>query len=120
MVISSRTPEGIPHRCPVCQTESALESCFPGGDTVCPACGQLLWTISHAIQQRSEPSRVLVSLESRLSELEADSLGFVELVMELEDELGVSIPDREYERFKTVRDVVRWVRRNQRPKMTAN
>lgn len=120
MVISSRTPEGTPHQCPVCLQVAALEVCDPAGDTVCPACGQLLWTISHAIQQRSNHSSPLISLESRLHELETDSLGFVELVMELESELGISIPDAEYERLKTVRDVVRWVRRNQRPEMTAS
>lgn len=44
-------------------------------------------------------------------DLGADSLVMVELVMELEDEFDLSIPDAEYERLRTVGDVVRYVRR---------
>src|SRR3954447_8931329 len=36
MVISSRTPEGMPYRCPVCGTHLKLEPSQPDGDAPCP------------------------------------------------------------------------------------
>jgi anti-anti-sigma factor len=43
MVISSRTPEGTPNRCPVCGAHLKIESSEPAGDAPCPRCGHLLW-----------------------------------------------------------------------------
>lgn len=51
-----------------------------------------------------------VTMEARLAEdLEADSLDAVELNMALEDELGVSIPDEELAKMKTVGDIVNYL-----------
>jgi anti-anti-sigma factor len=43
MVISSRTPEGEPNRCPVCGNTLRIEPSDPAGDAPCPHCGHLLW-----------------------------------------------------------------------------
>src|SRR5690348_7977560 len=43
MVVSSRTPEGEPNRCPVCGNALRLEPSRPPGDAPCPSCGALLW-----------------------------------------------------------------------------
>ena len=43
MVISSRTPEGEPNRCPVCGHHVNLEPSRPPGDAPGPVCGSLLW-----------------------------------------------------------------------------
>ena len=43
MVISSRTPEGTPNRCPVCGTHMRIEPSAPSGDAPCPCCGHLVW-----------------------------------------------------------------------------
>ena len=52
-----------------------------------------------------------VSLEARLVEdLGADDLDRVEIVMALEEEFGISIPDAAGERMRTVGDAVRVVR----------
>ena len=40
---SSRTPEGTPNRCPVCNAEVRVEPSTPPGDAPCPNCGHLLW-----------------------------------------------------------------------------
>lgn len=40
---SSRTPEGVPNRCPVCGAEVCIEPSVPPGDAPCPCCGHLLW-----------------------------------------------------------------------------
>lgn len=48
-----------------------------------------------------------VTLEANISEdLGADSLAIVELIMALEDEFGVSLPEEEAKDLKFVKDVV--------------
>lgn len=47
-----------------------------------------------------------------LEDFEADSLDVVDMVMSLEDEFGVEIPDEEIENLHTVGDVVRYVEDN--------
>jgi len=43
---------------------------------------------------------------------EMDSLDMVELVMELEEEFHVTIPDDEAERIKTVEEAIRFIERH--------
>ena len=45
-------------------------------------------------------------------DLNADSLDIVELIMALEDELDMEIPDEDVENFKTVGDVVNYVKQH--------
>lgn len=47
-----------------------------------------------------------------LEDFEADSLDVVDMVMSLEDEFGVEIPNEEIENLHTVGDVVRYVEDN--------
>ena len=49
---------------------------------------------------------------SFVDDLGADSLDIVELVMALEEEFGVSIPDEEAENIKTVGDAVAYIKAN--------
>src|SRR5262249_32761549 len=42
MTISSRTPEGLPQRCPLCGADIRLEPSEPIGDAPCPHCGCLV------------------------------------------------------------------------------
>ena len=52
-----------------------------------------------------------VTLEaSIMDDLNADSLDIVELIMALEDELEMEIPDEDVENFKTVGDVVNYLK----------
>jgi acyl carrier protein len=54
-----------------------------------------------------------VSIESSLiDDLNADSLDMVELVMAMEQEFGISIPDEEAERIKTVGDAIEFIKAN--------
>jgi acyl carrier protein len=46
---------------------------------------------------------------SFINDLGADSLDTVELVMELEDEFDLSIPDEEAEKIKTVGDAIKYI-----------
>src|SRR5690348_2425442 len=43
MRISSRTPEGMPNRCPLCGSDFCIEPSVPPGDATCPSCGNLVW-----------------------------------------------------------------------------
>lgn len=47
-----------------------------------------------------------------VDDLGADSLDIVELVMALEEEFGVSIPDEQAEKIKTVGDAVEFIAEN--------
>jgi acyl carrier protein len=46
---------------------------------------------------------------SLIDDLGADSLDVVELVMKMEEEFGVEIPDEEAEKIKTVNDVIQYI-----------
>ena len=51
-----------------------------------------------------------VTLSTRISEdLGADSLDVVDMLMSLEDEFDVEIPDEEIEKMRTVADVVSYI-----------
>ncbi len=52
-----------------------------------------------------------ITMKSRLVEdLGADSLDVVELIMAFEDEFGVSLPDEEIAKMKTIADIVEYIK----------
>ena len=54
-----------------------------------------------------------IALDTSLTEdLEADSLDAVEVIMALEDEFGIEIPDEEAEHFKTIGDICKFIENN--------
>ena len=55
-----------------------------------------------------------ITMESSLiDDLEADSLDAVEIIMALEDEYGIEIPDEEAENFKSIGDICNYIEDNQ-------
>lgn len=55
-----------------------------------------------------------VSMESSfIDDLGADSLDIVELLMALEEEFDIEIPDEEAEKLSSVGDVVEYIKNNQ-------
>lgn len=55
-----------------------------------------------------------ITLETKISEdLDADSLDVVDLLMSIEDEFEIEIPDGEIENIKTVGDLVKYIEDNQ-------
>ncbi len=46
---------------------------------------------------------------SFIDDLKADSLAVVELVLALEEEFGIEIPDEDTEQIKTVQDAVNYI-----------
>jgi acyl carrier protein len=115
MTISSRTPEGLPHRCPVCGKSCVLEPSSPGGDSCCPNCGHLLWWFRDRLSHGRGIAPEAISLSSSFSEdLGLDSLDVVELVMELEAEFDITIPDPDAERIVTLEDAIRYIEEQRR------
>ena len=53
---------------------------------------------------------------SFVDDLGADSLDTVELVMALEEEFGIEIPDEDAEKIQTVGDAVKYIQEKAKPK----
>ena len=56
--------------------------------------------------QLDTPKEDIARESSFVDDLKADSLDIVELVMALEDEFDIKIPDEDYDKIKTVGDVI--------------
>ena len=55
----------------------------------------------------------VVTMDTNLmKDLEADSLDAVEIIMAIEDEYDIEIPDEDAEKFQTVTDIVKYVEDN--------
>jgi len=55
-----------------------------------------------------------ITMESKLIEdLNADSLDLADLVMSLEDEFDIEVPDEDVEKIKTVGDLVKYIEKSQ-------
>ena len=61
------------------------------------------------IDQLSVDESMVTADTNLMKDLEADSLDAVEIIMAIEEEYGIEIPDEEAEKFKTVGDLVRYV-----------
>ena len=111
-MISSRTPEGEPNHCPVCDATVCIEHSRLFGDATCPQCGTLLWYFGSPNDRvlvenaQSQPVRESV-IETLARQLgvepdqikqkaprwdDCDSLDMVELVMEIEEHFDGSQP----------------------------
>ncbi|WZL73785.1 acyl carrier protein [Clostridiaceae bacterium 35-E11] len=62
------------------------------------------------IEQLGLDEDIEVTMDTSLmKDLEADSLDAVEIIMAIEDEFDVEIPDEDAESFKSIGDIVRYV-----------
>ena len=59
--------------------------------------------------QLSVPADKLTDTTNIAEELGADSLDLVEILMSLEDEFGISIPDEAIPTIKTIKDMVEFI-----------
>lgn len=63
------------------------------------------------VSEQLSVSKDEVTLESNfIDDLKADSLDLVELVMEFEDEFGITVPDDDYEKIRTVGDAITYIK----------
>ena len=64
--------------------------------------------------QLSVPADKLTDTTNIAEELGADSLDLVEILMSLEDEFGISIPDEVIPNIKTINDIVDFIQKNKK------
>lgn len=66
--------------------------------------------IKELIMEQLNVDEDSVTLNTHLmKDLEADSLDAVEIIMAIEDEFDIEIPDEDAEKFQTVSDLVKYV-----------
>ena len=66
--------------------------------------------VKKIIEEKLSVNADQITNEARFAEdLKADSLDTVELVMALEDEFGLDIPDEEAEKIKTVQNAIDYI-----------
>lgn len=71
---------------------------------------QLAAKVTTIIEERLGVEKALVVPEANLlDDLGADSLDVVELVMALEEEFGIEVPDEDVEGIRTIGDIVQYV-----------
>lgn len=85
----------------------------PLGDSVCPRCGALLLQYRDGLAALIGIDKEKLLLDTSFTrDLGMDSLDAVELVMSLEEEFDINIPDDEAETIQTVGDAIRWIVRH--------
>ncbi|MDD6154621.1 MAG: acyl carrier protein [Eubacteriales bacterium] len=66
--------------------------------------------IKDIIMEQLGVDESMITMDTNLmKDLEADSLDAVDIIMSIEEEFGLEIPDEEAEGFQTVGDLVRYV-----------
>ena len=69
--------------------------------------------IKEIIMEQLQVEESEITMDTNLmKDLSADSLDAVEIIMAIEDEYGIEIPDEEAENIQTVADLVRFVEDN--------
>lgn len=70
--------------------------------------------VRNILCQQLDVEEEKVTMEANISDdLNADSLDIVDLMMSLEDEFDVEVPDEAIENIKTVGDLVSYIEKNQ-------
>ncbi len=107
MNIGSNTGPDCPDQCPVCRKAIDVGRSSSG---LCPTCGQLLGWIRKQLPEQTGAAPDRLTPDTRFNEdLHADSMDVVELILEIEEEFGVVIPDEEVPNLKTVGDTIRFI-----------
>jgi len=66
--------------------------------------------VKKIIEEKLSVNADQITNEAKFAEdLKADSLDTVELVMALEDEFGLDIPDEDADKIKTVQDAINYI-----------
>ncbi|MBR5251762.1 MAG: acyl carrier protein [Oscillospiraceae bacterium] len=69
--------------------------------------------LKEIISEQLEVNTEDITLESNImDDFDADSLDLVDIVMSVEDEFGVEVPEDAVEKIKTVGDVVNFIEEN--------
>ena len=68
------------------------------------------------VEQLGVKAEEVTAEASFVDDLGADSLDTVELVMALEEEFGIEIPDEDAEKIQTVGDAIKYIEEKAKPK----
>ena len=69
--------------------------------------------IRSIIMEQLSVGESMVTMDTNMmKDLEADSLDAVEIIMAIEEEFDIEIPDEEAEKFQLVSDLVKYVEEN--------
>ena len=84
-----------------------------GGELKSMSSEEIFEKVKNIIVDLLQVSEDSVTLESQfIDDLGADSLDLVELIMGIEEEFNIEIPDGEAEKVVTVEDVVEYIKEN--------
>lgn len=100
-------PPHVHGKCPCCSTELSVDARKPFGIVACPECERVLWWLLPSGQ--AQPVFSHRSLQDG-----ADSLDVVELVLAMEKESGLKIPDEDASKFRSVEDVMDYLGRHRK------
>jgi len=64
------------------------------------------------VEQLGVEEEEVTSEASFIEDLGADSLDIVELIMALEEEFDIEVPDEDAEKLQTINDVIEYIREN--------
>jgi acyl carrier protein len=82
----------------------------PHSQEVIRAMSEVEAKVKKIIEEKLSVNADQITADAKFAEdLKADSLDTVELVMALEDEFGLDIPDEEAEKIKTVQDAIDYI-----------
>lgn len=102
--------------CRVCGETSANAQTEWGVESCCASCGQLFGWFRGWLEREADAAPESVDLSSSLVVAHgADSFGLVELLMELEDEFGITIPQDPGIQIETIEDAIRCIRLTSSP-----
>jgi acyl carrier protein len=98
--------------CTICRRGTDEGELAPDGRPLCPACARLLrWFLDlYAHIEFRVPIEEVLTLDTTFHEMGADSLDTVELVVEAQEQFGVTIDDLDAERIQTVAEYLRYIR----------
>ena len=66
--------------------------------------------IRSIIAEQLSVEESVITLETHLmKDLEADSLDAVEIIMAIEDEFDIEVPDEDAEKFQNIGDIIKYV-----------
>ena len=73
---------------------------------------EIIEKVQEVIAEKLSVEPAEVTLDKSFNDLGADSLDTVELIMELEKEFGIQIPDEAAEKISTVGDAIAFIEEN--------
>ena len=66
--------------------------------------------ITEILAEQLDADREAMTMETKIADdLGADSLDLVDLLMSVEDEFGIEIPDEDVENIQTIGDIVEYI-----------